>query len=136
MEPANIPKTAITTPFGLFEFTRMPFGLRNAAQTFQRFMDQVLHGLDFCYTYIDGVVIASETPADYKVYLHLVFEHFMFYGILISPATQLHFLGHHINNKGVTPLPEQVQVIRDFPEPTSLRHAADEGVPRTCQFLS
>ena len=86
VEPANIPKTAITTPFGLFEFTRMPFGLRNAAQTFQRFMDQVLHGLDFCYTYIDGVVIASETPADYKLHLHLIFEHFMFYGILISPA--------------------------------------------------
>ena len=36
---ADIPKTAITTPFGLFEFVHMPFGLRNAAQTFQRFID-------------------------------------------------------------------------------------------------
>lgn len=38
--PANVPKTAITNTFGLFEFVRMPFGLRNAAQTFQSLIDR------------------------------------------------------------------------------------------------
>ena len=47
----DIPKTAITIPFGLFEFLRMPFGLHNAAQTFQCFMNNVLQGLDFAYAY-------------------------------------------------------------------------------------
>ena len=61
----DIPKTAITTPFGLYEFVRMPFGLRNAAQTFQRFMDQVLRGLMFAYGYIDDVLVASKTPEEH-----------------------------------------------------------------------
>src|ERR1700755_1370816 len=56
--PEDIPKTAITTPFGLFEYTRMPYGLRNAAQTFQRFMDSVLRGLPFCWAYLDDLLIA------------------------------------------------------------------------------
>ena len=42
VEPSDVPKTAVTAPFGLFEFFLMLFGLRNAAQTFQRFIDQVL----------------------------------------------------------------------------------------------
>ena len=58
--PEDIPKTAVTTPFGLYEFLKMPFGLRNAAQTFQRLMDEVLHGLPYVYTYIDDTLVASK----------------------------------------------------------------------------
>ena len=73
VEPSDVPKTAIITPFGLFEFLRMPFGLRNAAQTLQRFMDQVLRGLDFVYTYIDDVLIASPDAEEHKLHLKLIF---------------------------------------------------------------
>jgi len=61
MKPSDVHKTAIKTPFGLYEFVRMPFGLWNAAQTFQRFIDEVLHGLPFCYAYLDDLLIASAT---------------------------------------------------------------------------
>ena len=74
MEPADIPKTAITTPFGLYEFLRMPFGLRNAVQIFQRFIDQVVRGLPFCYAYIDDVLIASSTPDEHKQHLRQTLE--------------------------------------------------------------
>lgn len=53
----DVPKTAIITPFGLFEFLRMPFG---AAQAFQRLMDTVCHGLEFAFVYIDDILVAKE----------------------------------------------------------------------------
>ena len=47
MNPDDICKTAVITSFGLFEYLKIPFGLRNAAQTFPRHIDHVLRGLDF-----------------------------------------------------------------------------------------
>ena len=75
VDPADVPKTAITTPFGLFEFLRMPFGHKNAARSFQRFINEVLHGLHFSYAYIDDVLIPSNTPDEHAQHLRAVFEH-------------------------------------------------------------
>ena len=61
VESSDVAKAAITTPFGLFKFTHMPFGLGNVTQTFQQFMDQVLYGLDFCYVYIADILIISHS---------------------------------------------------------------------------
>ena len=47
MAQEDIPKAAIITPFGLFEFLRMPFGLKNAAQVFQRLMDGILRNVSY-----------------------------------------------------------------------------------------
>jgi hypothetical protein len=61
MEAAGVKKTAIIRPFCLFEFVRMPIGLRNAGQSFQRMMDQVLAGLPFAFCYIDNILVESQT---------------------------------------------------------------------------
>ncbi len=125
--PEDVPKTAITTPFGLFEFLRMPFGLRNAAQTFQRFMDEVLHGLPFCYVYIDDLLIASSSPEEHLQHLRLVLQRLADHGILINVPKSLFgvpaldFLGHHVDATGIYPLEDKVQAIRDFPQPASIR---------------
>ena len=59
--PESISLTAIITPFGgLFEYLYMPFGLRNASDTFQRYMDKVLQGMKNAIAYVDDIVFSSE----------------------------------------------------------------------------
>lgn len=127
VEPADIPKTAITTPFGLFEYVRMPFGLRNAAQTFQRFIAEVTRGLPAVFAYIDDILVASPTPQDHERHLRELFERLQQFGLVVNAqkcvfgTSELEFLGHHISAQGIRPLPSHVQAVKDFPEPTSLR---------------
>ena len=123
----DIQKTAVTTPFGLYEFTRMPFGLRNAAQTFQRLIDEVLRGLPFTFAYIDDVLIASKNTEEHYDHLQQVFERLAHFGLKINVekcifgANKLNFLGHEIDETGIAPLPEKVSAIQNFEQPTSLR---------------
>ena len=58
MAKGDIPKTAVITPFGLFEWIRMPFGLNNAGCTFQRMMDQILGDIPHCFVYVNDLLIA------------------------------------------------------------------------------
>ena len=121
--PEDIQKTAITSPFGLFEFLRMPFGLQNAAQTFQHFIDQVLRGFHFSYAYIDDVLVASSSTEEHIQHLRIVLERFKQYGVIIKPSkcvlgvNNLEFLGHQVNSEGIKPLEEKVKAVLDFPLP-------------------
>ncbi|BHF57589.1 hypothetical protein SprV_0100053100 [Sparganum proliferum] len=125
--PEDVPETAVTTPFGLFEFIRMTFGLRNAAQTFQRFIDRVLRNLPFVYAYIDDLLVVSRNAEEHKEHLALVFDRLNQFGVVINPSKcvlgvpSLDFLGHHVDAQGLRPLSSKVEAIRDFPPPTSKR---------------
>ena len=121
----HISKTAITTPFGLFEFKRMGFGLRNASQTFQRFINQATQGLDFVFCYIDDILVASETEEQHQTHLNLLFERLAEFGINVNKlkcvfgVSELIFLGHKISSDGIAPTDDKVKDILDFPAPTS-----------------
>lgn len=123
IEPCDIPKTAITTPFGLFEFTHMTFGLCNAAQTFQRHMHAVLRGFDFAFVYIDDICIASDDVDQHKSHLEQVFERLRRFHLTINPSKckfaqpSIEFLGHLVTSNGIKPLPTKVQAIVEFPLP-------------------
>ena len=127
VEEEDIPKTAVTTPFGLFEFPVMNFGLRNAAQTFQRFMDQVTRGLDFVVAYIDDILVASTSHEQHKEHLKLLFTRLQEHGMKVHPAKcvwgvpAIDFLGHRVTADGIAPLPQKVLAIKDFPQPSTVR---------------
>lgn len=123
VESSDVHKTAVTTPFGLYEATRMPFGLRNAAQTMQRFIDEVLRGLPNVYAYIDDILIASPSLAEHEQHVCAVLQRLQTYGVVINPkkcvfaASAVPFLGHRLSAEGINPLPEKTQDIVSFPKP-------------------
>lgn len=127
VSPVDIPKTAITTPFGLYEFPFMTFGLRNAAQTFQRFIDEVVRGLDFCYPYLDDILIFSKNQHSHKEHLRQLFTRLQKYGVVVNTSkcvfgkSEVTFLGYSISSSGTKPLPEKVEAINRYPAPKTVR---------------
>ena len=104
----------------------MSFGLRNAAQTFQELIDKVLRGLPLAFAYIDNVLISSRDIKEHQDHMLQVFERFAHFGLKINVSkcdfavSKLNFLGHMIDEQGITPVPEKVTAIQNFPQPTSL----------------
>jgi hypothetical protein len=123
----DIAKTAIITPFELFEFPYMSFGLRNAAQTFQRFIDEVLRDPDFCNAYIDDVLVASTSEDEHEQHLRTLFQRFSEYGVLLNPAKRVFgakevtFLGYAVSAEGTRPLEEKVAAINSFKQPALVK---------------
>ena len=125
MAPEDIPKTAIITPFGLYKFLRMPFGLKSSAQAFQRLMDGVLRGLDFVFVYLDDILVASSNPDKHLQDLRAVLQRLTYNGLSINRdkcrfgQTSVTFLGHQVSGEGISPLPAKVFSILDTPQPNT-----------------
>ena len=82
----DIPKTAISTPFGLFELIRMPLSSCNASQSFQHIIDGVTHGFDFVRPYMDYILVASDNEKDRVELLHTLFKRLAQHGLTMNGA--------------------------------------------------
>ncbi|GBO35997.1 Transposon Ty3-I Gag-Pol polyprotein, partial [Araneus ventricosus] len=120
-------KTAIITPFGLYEFNVMSFGLKNAPVTFQRFIHEVLRGLDFVFPYLDDILIASKNNQEHEIHLNLVLERLNTFGLRINisksvfAVEEIEFLGYLITPQGSRPLPDKVQAIMNYKRPENIQ---------------
>ncbi len=127
MHPDDILKTAIITPFGLFEFLRLTFGLRNAGSTFQRLMDRVLAELAFAFVYLDNIIIASPSMEQHQKDVEEVFRRLQAAGLVINfekctfAVPKVAFLGHRVSASGFAPLPSRVAAIQKYPRPVTVK---------------
>ena len=123
-------KTAFITPFGCFEFLRLPFGLSNSPATFVAALDIVLAGLQYvdCIAYLDDIIIFAKTFEEHMQKLERVLQRLAEYGLKLKPSKcqfmrkEVQFLGHIISPKGLSPVSTNTEKIRNYPEPKNVKH--------------
>jgi len=122
-------RSAFCTRRGLFHFTRMPFGLCGALSSFCRLMQIVLRDLlwDICLCYFDDIVIFARTPQELLERLRIVLDRHREVGLKVKPSkyelfkTEIKFLGHSVSAHGISPLPEKLKTIKEWPIPHYLK---------------
>jgi len=130
MSEADAPKTAFSTPFGHYEYQRMPFGLKNAPATFQRLMDRVLSGLQGIelFVYLDDIVIYASSLTEHNRKFHKLAERLRSANLRLQPdkceflRKEVTYLGHVINETGVKPDPKKVDAVLNFPRPKNTKN--------------
>ncbi|MCO5548020.1 hypothetical protein L7F22_001476 [Adiantum nelumboides] len=131
VNPADVPKTAFRTTFGLYEFLVMPFGLTNAPATFNRMMDRIFRPLRHCVgTFFDDMIVFSKSKTEHREHLRAVFEMLRKERLVVNGKKseffmeEIHFLGHIVSKDGVRMDPAKIKAIQDWPKPVNLH----EGV--------
>lgn len=115
----DIEKTAFITPSGLYEFVRMPFGLKNAPATFQRLINEILREYinKICVVYLDDILIFSTTLEEHLNSLNKIFKRLTEHNLKIQADKcsfmkhETEFLGHILTTEGIKPNPNKVNDI-------------------------
>jgi hypothetical protein len=106
----------------------MSFGLRNAAQTFQRFMDEILRGFDVCFAYLEDILVFFYSLEEHDQHLPTLFNQLQRYGIVINSAkcvfriSEVIFLGYKVSTEGSRPLSDRVAHLQHCPSSKTASH--------------
>ena len=127
VDSESIEKTAFITPEGVFEFLKMPFGLRNSAASFNRLMRMVLGNLDGVGCFVDDVCIFTDTWEEHISLMRKVFSRLRQAGLTIRPSkcmigySIVEFVGHRVGVDSLYPRCEKIQDVLEFNQPKSKR---------------
>ena len=123
VDPPSREKTTFITHSGLFEFSVMPFGLKNAHAIFQRLMETVLAGWirDICLDYLDDIIVTGKKFRWHLANLHKVLTRLREAGLRLKlpncffAMRKVEYLGYHISGDGLSTDPANIQAMKEFP---------------------
>ena len=129
LEEESIKKTAFITKYGLFEHTRMGFGLCNAPATFQRAMNLVLRGQTWTevLVYIDDVIVLGNNFESHANTLWKVFNRMRQYNLKLNPKkcdllkSEVEFLGRQVSSKRISITTSKADPIKNWPVPSTCK---------------
>ena len=129
MREADIPLTAVKTPWGLQKWAVMPMGLTNAPTTHQALLEEALGELvnNVCVVYLDNIVVFYDSVSLHEQHVFCVLKQLRQENLYFSPKktklfqTSIKFLGHWISPDGVCADDEKIQQILNWSPPTSAK---------------
>jgi transposase InsO family protein len=136
----SIEKTAFITHEGLFEFIRMPFGLKNAGAAYCRYINNLFHEERWRYllTFVDDCLVYSKTLKEHIVHLRNVWGKISRAGVTVSAAKcsiaadKVDYLGYRVTRYGLSPNPDKTSAITDMAWPnTKKRMRSFLGIANT-----
>jgi len=121
--------TAFYTPFGLFEFNKLPMGISVGCQGLSRVVDEFFADLkgSFVFNFVDDLVVYSPSIEEHRIHVRKVLNRLQGAGLTLNPekvlfgATEIKYLGLLISGRGVKIVPDRVLAVQQYPRPTSLR---------------
>ena len=117
----------INTHQGLYQFTRLPFGISSAPVIFQRLMDKILHGLSGVICYIDDILITGNNGEEHLRNLAAVLNRLEKHGFKLKMDNccflipSVEYFGHQIDGEGICAVPNKVEAITNAPQPTNVQ---------------
>ena len=140
--PLKGDKIGIITEFGVFRFTRLPYGLASAPYWWGEFIQTIINKVNVKSTsviryYYDDIVIASNDATEHFAVIHSLFEQLDLHGLTVSESklqlsqTTIHFLGYNISKDRLAIDDEKIKTIQNWKLPTD-----KEGIVKFIGFVN
>ena len=126
LDKPSIPKTAFNSPFGKYEYVKVPFGLAQAPAYFQELMTGILKDFNFTIAYLDDIIIFSKPPPqEHLSHIRMVFQKLKSANLSMKKSKcnffskEIQYLGHILSATGIRPLPSKTHAIQHMQPPTT-----------------